>query len=168
MYTKLKIFDFDGTLVNTPKPTELTKKQYAEHYGLEEYPFLGWWGRPESLDMGVWDMELIPETNHDYNKVKNDPNTLVVMLTGRTKKLKPQVMNIITNRGLKFHLYLFNRGGETSKDKMEQIEGLLKEYPTISDVEMWDDRDEHIPKFQSWGDKLKPIKFKINHIKYDG
>ena len=168
MYTKLKIFDFDGTLIDTPKPTYFTKNEYAKYHGLEEWPFLGWYGRPETLDMSVWDMNTIPQTISDYNKVMGDPNTLTIMLTGRVKKLKPQVISILDKHGLKFDDYLFNKGGETSLDKMKQIEGLLKEYPTINDVEMWDDRDEHIPTFQKWGKTLKPIKFKINHVKYDG
>lgn len=165
MYTKLSVFDFDGTLVDTPVPSQENKDKWAEYHG-KEWPFIGWWGRKESLDMDVWDMPLIPDTIRDYKKEKSNKDTMVIMLTGRLAKQKPDVMPIINKYGLEFDEYLFKRGGETSDDKIQQLNHILSKYPTITSVEMWDDRDEHIPKFEAWGNSLMSdgIEFKINHV----
>lgn len=165
MYSKLSVFDFDGTLVDTPIPSQENKNKWAEYHG-KEWPFIGWWGRKESLDMDVWDMPLIPDTIRDYKKEKSDKDTMVIMLTGRLAKQKPNVMPIINKYGLEFDEYLFKRGGETSDDKIQQLNHILSKYPTITSVEMWDDRDEHIPVFEKWGKELESegVQFKINHV----
>ena len=47
---ELQVYDFDGTLVNTPVP-EVGMAQYLEATGVP-WPFQGWWGRKESLEVG--------------------------------------------------------------------------------------------------------------------
>ena len=163
MYTKLSVFDFDGTLVDTPLDTEESRQQWAD-YHKKDWPYLGWWGRNESLDMDVWDMPVIPDTIKDYKDESSNPNTMVVMLTGRLEKQRPYVMAIIKKYGLKFDRYLLKQGGRTIEDKLRQLNGILKQNPTIKEVEMWDDRDNHILSFQTWGDSLEDIDFKINHV----
>ena len=67
-----------------------------------------------------------------------------------------------------FHKYLYNRGGNTISEKITQILDILKETPTIKNLEMWDDRVKHIPVFKDLGKKLLDsgaIKdFNINYI----
>lgn len=169
--TKLAIFDFDGTLVDTPLPVMVkkgkrlvaTSPKWEEKTG-EEWPHVGWWGRKESLNMDVFDMPTIDSVIADYNREKGDPNTLVVMLTGRMKKLAPEVKAVLDAKNLEFDMYLFNDGGETSRNKIKHMTKILSDYPSITEIEMWDDRDKHIPTFQSWGDSLEDVDFKINHV----
>ncbi len=166
---KLSVFDFDGTLVDTPLP-EFGKKEYQEKTG-KAWPFPGWWGQPLSLDMSVFDMPTVPMVMSAYNKEKTNPQTCMVMLTGRMVKLGDLVKKILDSKGLKFDEYHFNRGGSTDTAKIKTMESLLEKYPTTKIVEMWDDRLEHIPIFQAWGDNLVKTgrleDFKINVVPAD-
>jgi hypothetical protein len=150
--TKISVFDFDGTLVDTPLP-EFGKKEYKEKTG-EDWPFPGWWGKALSLDMSIFDMPLIKSVISDYQKEKTNPNTCVVMLTGRMVKLGDSVKKILDANNLKFDEYHFNKGGSTDVAKIKTMESLLEKYPNVKELEMWDDRLEHIPVFQSWGNNL--------------
>jgi FMN phosphatase YigB (HAD superfamily) len=159
--TRIAIFDFDGTLVDTPTP-EIGKKEYKEKFG-EEWPFKGWWGRPESLNMDYFKMPLIPQTISDYHHQSKIPNTLMVMMTGRLKKLAPQVEKILENYNLKFDLYLYNQGGATLNEKLNHLNKLISENPKLEYLHMWEDRKEHIGSFKSFLENHN-IDFNITEI----
>ena len=167
--TKLAVFDFDGTLVDTPLP-EFGKKEYKEKTG-KDWPFPGWWGQPLSLDMNVFEMPTVPMVMSAYKKEKSNPSTGMIMLTGRMIKLGDKVKDILDTKGLKFDEYHYNNGGSTDVAKLRTLDSLLKKYQQVKTVEMWDDRDEHLPIFQEWGDrKVKEGRlksFKINHVPQD-
>lgn len=167
--TKLAVFDFDGTLVDTPLP-EFGKKEYKEKTG-KDWPFPGWWGQPLSLDMNVFEMPTVPMVMSAYKKEKSNPSTGMIMLTGRMIKLGDKVKDILDTKGLKFDEYHYNNGGSTDVAKLRTLDTLLNKYQQVKTVEMWDDRDEHLPIFQEWGDrKVKEGRlksFKINHVPQD-
>jgi hypothetical protein len=150
--TKLTIWDFDGTLVDTPLPEE-GKKIYKQKTG-NEWPHAGWWGRADSLDMSIFDMPVIKSVIADYNKEKSNPDTMTVMLTGRMVKLGDLVRKILADKNLTFDEYHFNRGGSTDVAKIKTMEDILRRVNTIKEIHMWDDREKHIPVFQAWGDKM--------------
>lgn len=147
--TTLSVFDFDGTLFDSPMP-DTGRGEYEEKTG-KPWPYQGWWGRAESLDMNIFDINPISTVIADYKTEKTDPNTSVVMLTGRMQKLSDKVMAILKANGLEFDGYYFNRGGSTDVEKIRTLNKLLDEQPTIKIVKMWDDRLEHIPIFEQWG-----------------
>lgn len=149
MRTKLSIFDFDGTLIDTPMP-DMGRILYKQKTG-NVWPYEGWWGRHESLDMDVFDMETIKDVEDDYKREKNNDDTIIVMLTGRMIKLSDYVKKILDSKGFEFDEYCYNRGGSTDVEKMRTMEVLLDKYPNVVDLEMWDDRLEHIPIFEQWG-----------------
>lgn len=163
--TKLYVFDFDGTLVDTPLPEE-GKKIWEEKTGKEWKG--GWFSEPESLNMDIFDMPVLPDVISAYNKIASDSSVLKVMLTGRIQVLNKYVKDILDSKGLKFDDYLYNDGGETSQNKRNHIEMILKYNPNIREVIIFDDRDEHIPVFQKWGDDLVEQglldSLKINHV----
>ena len=167
--TKLAVFDFDGTLVDTPLP-DVGKKEYKEKTG-KDWPFPGWWGQPLSLDLSIFDMPTVPMVMSAYKKEKISPDTCMVMLTGRMVKLGDMVKKILDSKGLTFDEYHFNRGGSTETAKMKTMESLLEKYPKVYELEMWDDRLAHIPVFQSWGDSLvksgRLKRFNINVVPAD-
>lgn len=164
--TKLSVFDFDGTLVDTPLP-EFGKPKWKEVTG-EDWPHIGWWSKPESLDLDVFEHPTIPSVISAYKTERATDTTMTIMLTGRRPKLAEPVKAILDSHGLSFDAYLFNYGKETSDNKKEQMENILAKAPSIRVIEMWDDRDEHIQVFQSWGDALvksgRLDDFKINHV----
>lgn len=164
--TKLEVFDFDGTLVNTPTPTEDNKDIWKNKTGKNWEG--GWFGNKDSLNMDVFDMPVIPSVISDYNKSDADPSILKVMLTGRIKKMDKYVRAVLDSKGLKFDDYLYNEGGDTEKEKIRHMEAILKYNPNIREVIIHDDRDPHIPIFQAWGDSMIDKghldAFSINHI----
>jgi len=164
--TKLSVFDFDGTLVNTPTPNDENKAIWKEKTG-EEWRG-GWFGNRDSLRMDVFDMPTIPGVISDYKREAADPNSLVIMLTGRIPQVSEYVEAVLNDKGLKFDDYLYNDGGDTEKVKVRHMEMILKYNPDIREIELWDDRDPHIPFFQDWGDEMIEKgyidQFKINHI----
>lgn len=165
-FTKLSVFDFDGTLIDTPLPEE-GKKIYKEKTG-KDWPHAGWWGQPMSLDMQVFEMPTITNVINDYKKETKNPDTMIVMVTGRMVKLTDLVKDILNRHGLKFHEYHFNRGGSTESAKKKTFDQILTQHPSIKEVSIYDDREEHIPIFQAWGDEHvasgRLDKFNINVV----
>jgi hypothetical protein len=150
--SRIAIFDFDGTTMDTLTP-EIGRPIYKEKTG-EEWSYKGWWGRPESLDMSIFDFKPIPEVKSAFNKEVVNKNTLMVSLTGRRKNLASLVEAVLHANGYKFDKYLYNYGSDTLSNKLEQITNLLKEFPTVRTIFMTDDRDEHVPVFKEFLDGL--------------
>jgi len=149
-FTKLAIWDFDGTLVNTPLPDE-GKVLYKEKTG-NDWPHKGWWSKSESLDLEVFDIPTIDSVIADYVIESSNENTAIIMLTGRMEQLSEDVKKILDSHGLVFHEYHFNKGGSTDYAKMKTMDNLLKKYTNVREIQMWDDRLEHIPIFEKWGE----------------
>lgn len=164
--TKLAIFDFDGTLIDTPLP-EVGKVIYQEKTG-KPWPHEGWWGKSDSLDMEIFEMATVADVITDYEKEYADENTAVILLTGRMVKLTEHVMAILKAKELVFDDYHLNRGGATEVAKIKSMEKLLIKYPDVTEMELWDDRLLHVPIFQEFGDKLiadgRITHFKINVV----
>jgi len=146
---KIAIMDFDQTLVNTPTP-ERGKEKYEDKTGTP-WPYHGWWSKKESLDLDIFDMSVVDEVIKDYHIEKQNDDTLVVMLTGRLSKLSGEVEKVLDAKGLEFDEYHYNKGGSTEVAKMKTMESLLEKYPTVDEIQMWDDRILHIPIFEQWG-----------------
>lgn len=166
---KLAIFDFDGTLVDTPLP-DIGRLTYQEKTG-KAWPHEGWWGRELSLDTDIFEMPVVPQVIEDYEKEKLEDSTALIMLTGRMTKLRDSVLKILDSHNLQFHEYHYNRGGATEVAKIKTMEQLLEKYLHVEEIAMWDDREAHIAIFQKWGDeqiKQGNIKsFQITHIPAD-
>lgn len=165
MIKKIAVFDFDGTLVNTPlKPNEWKG---------------GWWGKEHSLlppfmprynDLKEKGMQLLNTKVSDaylFSKTCSDTHT--VMMTGRHWGLHRTVMDILYGFGLcsredrdnvveESNQFVFISGGNTLAGKLDRLTELVKEFPDVDIVEMWEDRQEHIPHFRSHVDFLKDIR----------
>jgi len=149
--TRITIWDFDQTLVNTATPDD-GKIHYERKTGTP-WPFEGWWGRKESLDLEIFDMPVIDMVIEDYHIEGEKEDTLRIMLTGRLFKLSTHVEAILESKGLVFDEYHYNGGGKTENEKMRTMEILLEKYPNVVEIAMWDDRLMHIPIFEQWGKK---------------
>jgi hypothetical protein len=163
--TKLSIFDFDGTLIMSPLP-DTGKIEYEKKTG-QPWPHKGWWGQADSLNTEIFDMPVIDSVISDYKTEKSNTNTLTVLLTGRMKKLAPSVEKVLRKNSLSFNEYHYNNGGSTDVFKIKTLDDLIKKYPDV-EVEMWEDRLEHVSIFEQWG-KEKALSgeikdFKINVI----
>jgi hypothetical protein len=161
---KISIFDFDGTLMKTPDSTE-GKKQWEEFYG-EEYPHKGWWGKPESLDDAVFDIQPIDSTVSDYKREMENSNTFVIMLTGRLPHQSSQVEELLAFHNIYFKEYHYKSDGDTLTSKLNTIKSLLNRFPQVKDIEMWEDREAHVIAFEEWG-KENGVNIKVNYITDD-
>lgn len=163
---KLRIFDFDGTLIDTPTK-EIGSITYKEKKG-QEWPYQGWWGRLESLDMELFDMPIVPSVKEAYDIERAKEDTMTIMLTGRPPKLRHLVKAILDKFDFKFDSYNYNGGGPTDVSKIKTITEILDRHKSIVDVKMWDDRTEHIKIFQDWGRQLlksgRLESFEIEHV----
>ena len=169
---RLVIFDFDDTLVFTPSP-ETGAKDYTAATGKPWYindretalahgfpasfRRTGWWGRTETLDNPIFKTtsdKLNQEVAQAFHAFKNDPETYVVVMTGRTAKFEKIVKDILTKYNIHADEYLFKTGNaDTFVFKANTILHRLMT-PEIQSVEIFDDREEHIPQFIALGRKL--------------
>src|SRR5579859_4216526 len=96
----LAIFDFDDTLVNTPHPEEgipVYEKHHGKNWSINNSQ---WWDSKESLSHPVVpDPAPIRMLNQEVAKEMymaiQDPETFVVLLTGRHENLRPQVQKVL-------------------------------------------------------------------------
>ena len=158
---KISIFDFDGTLADTPNKQDGITLWEAKNK--KDYPHIGWWGREESLDENTFKVKLIPTTKDDYDKESEGNNTLMVMLTGRLPKLANQVESILNKNGVIFDEYHYKGRGDTFTSKLYTIKSLLENNPNVKEIEMWEDRLNHADGFEEWGND-NGIDIKVNRV----
>lgn len=175
MNSKLKFFDFDGTLVFTPGPETLINgvpslevyDQHLRENNLPKRAWSGWWGRTETItppifgsysDTGFFrgDQNLLNQELFEIAATHwADPECLNVLATGRHAKMKDpknpkqhMVKTILDAYGLTFDAYHYCVGGQpTLQFKCGLIEKYLDDYPSIKDIEIWEDREQHYSKF---------------------
>lgn len=142
-------FDFDDTLVHTPEQEE-GKKLWKLKTGLD-WPYRGWWSKPESLNLDVFEPITIlnPWVYNKYLEAIADENGEVVMVTGRIKELEPQVNLILNKFNLEFEQKFFNWGGDTFAFKCKVFQRLMAQHKA-KELIMYDDRQEHLFKFRDW------------------
>ena len=158
---KIAIFDFDGTLMDTPHP-DTGKEIYKSKTG-KEYPHIGWWSKHESLDTEIFNIKPITSTILDYNLEKDNPHTMMVMLTGRLPKQSGQVERILHDNNLLFDEYHYKDLGDTLNSKINTIKSFLNRFPNVNYIEMYEDREPHAIAFQEWG-KENGVNIKVNLV----
>jgi hypothetical protein len=148
---KLISFDFDDTLVHTTLPSE-GKQIWKEKTG-EEWPHRGWWSRPESLDMEVFDIPLNKKIYRRYKQAISDPDNYVILATGRVAPLRDEVYNILGHYGLSFDETHLNPGIDTFEFKSNLFAKLINELEPEEFI-MYDDRQEHLVRFVEWAKQM--------------
>jgi len=152
----------DGTLIKTEAP-ETGKDLWLRKTG-SAWPHKGWWGKKETLDLEIFDNNLIEFTHNKYLEYKLDPSNLIVLMTGRHVGMKNEVLKLLDYHNLKFDLIRLNDGGDTIVAKKRQITELLEQYPDLTEISIYEDRYEHFNEFIDFF-KSKPYFFNITHIK---
>ena len=167
---KVSIFDFDGTLIDTELP-DTGKAIWKEKTG-EDYPHKGWWSKKETLDVDVFENKPFDDIVANFEVEKANPNTHVVLCTGRIIKLTTPVHKILDKYGFEFDDIILNgdrRFGGKGMDnntlayKVRVLGHMVKEFPNIEELEFWDDRASQHPTFIQWG-KLQNIKVTIHLV----
>ena len=156
---KVVFFDFDATLIDSPLP-EIGKIMYKKKTGFT-YPYEGWWGRVESLDMSLFDIQTHPQIEAKFRDYKSNPNVHVVLLTNRIPRLEKVIKNVLEKHGMYFDIYSFknnhiNKGGRILKIMENQ-------FPNIFDLEFYDDDMKNIQDVRNSLIDTKYV-FKVNHV----
>lgn len=140
---RIAFYDFDGTIIDSPMP-ELGKLLWAKKYG-KVYPHMGWWSKPESLDMEVFDIKPIIEVERRLQKDIKDKNCWVVLLTNRISKLKPQVTEVLNH--LNISVDEFQMMDRINYSKNIRIKNVLQDFPQAAQIDILDDDDKNINAF---------------------
>ena len=159
MIKKLVSFDFDTTLVFTPEAEE-GKALYELKTG-KEWPFSGFWGRKESMDLKVFDIPINEWTYPYYLQYSSDPEAYTFLATGRIRRLEPEVKKVLDHHKFKFaDEFLTPNGGNTYDFKRTLFDKIISENPHADEFIMFDDRQEHLSLFIQWA-KRKNIRVTI-------
>jgi len=159
MITRILFIDFDATLADSPMP-DVGKNIWLKKTG-QEYPHIGWWGRKESLNNEVFDIKLFDEVKRVLDEGNRDPNTVSVLLTSRVSKLLPEILTVLEANDAKFDHYSLK---ENNKDKNVRIKEFIKQYPSVSQIDIYDDRDKEFAVFKNLESEIGDL-FEINIFK---
>jgi hypothetical protein len=159
---RISFIDFDATLVKSVIPEDGINKwerKSGKEFSGSKYD---WWASKASLDVNIFD-EIKPYKKmvHIINEDNKNDNTLTVLLTARTIKLKNEIKNILKKFNIKLDYYTFKENEET---KVERIKKFIKAYPELEVINIYDDRNIEIKEFKEFRDKNKS-NIKINVFK---
>jgi hypothetical protein len=173
---KLAVCDFDGTLVFTPSPHTIIDglpalecyDRWLSENNKPKRKFTGFWGRTETLlppIFGSWNdqQRLVPpkeslnvELAETISRYTEDPDCLTVLMTGRHVGMKHTYLgkkqhvcqSIADEYGVHFDRYYYGSSGlPTIKFKLNVIDMMLREFASLRDVEVWEDRHPHTSEF---------------------
>lgn len=147
-YKQLVIFDFDGTTFRSPQPSEGYDKPREE-----------WWSDPVSLsppnvdekpDASMWH----PDTVDRMKQAIDDPDSYVVVMTGRHTSLKGRLQELLDGADLKVDELITNPEiGNTSQYKRDEMLYLLRQLPNVREVEFWEDKKADLKGYQRAAEK---------------
>lgn len=162
-YKKIAVYDFDGTLCDSPLPEEgkiIWKKVTGE-----EYPHQGWWGRLESLSTDVFDINLFPNVVSSLNNDMLSNDTYTIILTSRIERIKPAIEKILNDNNVKVDNIFLKRSGD---EKDARLENIIKSLglDSLESVDIYDDREKEFIAFERFmnnNPNLKVNIFKCNN-----
>ncbi len=168
MKQRLKVFDVDGTLLKSPT--------YRKEYWKKESPDLyfrikdDWW--TSRLSLGDPFVPCPSDADMHVESVVNlarqaelEQDVIFVVMTGRKEHLRDLVeRHVLEGMGLIPDFIFLKDKGKTADYKIDTINQMIEEWE-IEEVEMWDDRDPHIPKFHDFLEGHPAIKsHRVHHI----
>jgi len=161
---RLAIFDFDGTLIDSPEKEE-GKKVWTENMG-QPYSHKGWWGRKESLDTDVFDIKPFPKVLARLEEEKAIPDTMVIILSSRMEKLRPEIENVLDINGIVVDEVILKNGGEGKGDVILKIENYNQD---LKEIVVYDDfmnkNAEKIEEYTKIKDLLLPdVKYILYYV----
>ena len=168
--TVLKIFDFDGTIFNSPTPNRdlWDKKTLGKLMGDFSMSGYGWFQNTLTLDdKYIEGIDFNDSVVDEVNKSMKDPNNVTVLLTGRNKTFLGQIKKIVYEKGLEFDEYGLKPHNDFNPEttfgfKTWYVKDLVEKYNPAK-IEVWDDRAKHIKKFNELLDTFN-IPYEVHHV----
>ena len=144
---EIHIYDFDLTLFRSPNPpkwwSSSVYEQWFSHQSSLGLPFIE--VNPSSE---FWVSPVVKKAKESIN----DLNVWTVMCTGRidTGSIRYRVAELLKLAGLDFENVFLNRSGlDTEKYKVEVLRHLLKKFPQVKKVQMWEDTQKNLDSIES-------------------
>lgn len=168
---KVAVIDMDGTLIDTTGPQE-GRQVWKQKTGTD-FPHKGWWSKRETLDVNIFDNDLHEDIFAEYQRVKSEEGTFVILCTGRIIPLRRQVQDVLDKHNLEFDDVILNgdkrfsvKGGEndTLNFKVRVLSSLSNRFPNLEEIEFWDDRLDHKETFEKWFKENNHLRSKYNFV----
>ena len=147
MLRTLDIFDFDGTLFDSPGPPP-------------GYQDKRWWDSTESLlppcvpQKPPGSMFLSP-AKAAFKRSMSAPDRHTVVITGRNEPHRRRLVEILQAGGLQPAELFLNPGTQTAPYKVRVLRYLTKMMrPTLRNVEVWEDNAENLRALERTAHKL--------------
>ena len=160
--TKIFVFDFDGTLFDTPNPAD-GRARYERLTGTKWPHDQGWLRWPESLlpPLVSYPGPALPH----FHMCCGQSGTLTVLLTGRIPSTREAVLEILYQHSVFPDQHFFKdspiQRESTPAYKVRVVEQLLHEFPDVSCVEVFDDLDEVLSAFRQFAKQRAGVHFEI-------
>lgn len=148
------LYDFDGTLGLTPTP-ETGKPLYTSITG-NEWPYVGWWSKIESM-LPEFNIKLNTELKDFANeKINTD---LVYILTSRLNYFTDRIYDICINNNFNIDKSKILTKNAYSKGERiyKLIQELLIDKQPIKNVYFYDDRIIEIEDAKEWKTKIESL-----------
>lgn len=104
---RLVVYDFDGTIANVPERPK-------------SWEGSDWWGHPDSLSAPHYQGTVNQEVVDAFRQDQSDPETHVILLTGRRGVISPQVRQVLKSQGL-FGRRMIPDSNKGVLDKYKQV-----------------------------------------------
>jgi len=163
IHKRLIFMDFDGSLYDSPEPLE-GKEIWKEKKG-EDYPHIGWWSKPESLDPDVFDIRPFPKLMEIITKGIHDSNAYVIILTNRMSKLRPEMEKLLALNNIQVdELDMKEKNRMTKGDR---IMTYVEKDEDVTEVSVYDDRANELHDLMAIAGDLEKLEIKYNIFKAD-
>ena len=141
--TQLFVFDFDGTLFDSPEPKE--GKELYEKWSGKKWPHKGWLSWPESLlpPIKIHPGPALPEFRQHVSRA----GSLTAVVTGRVERTEIAVIAALENAQINPDRVILkpNTSDETTANfKARILRELLEELPHVVLVKFWDDLPQNL------------------------
>jgi hypothetical protein len=160
MTKQLNIYDFDGTLVNTPSIYEAF--YYYKEVLNKPFPYDAkyWWHNPDAL-LGPLKSIVTPGfAMPKYMRDLKQDNQMTIVLTAKSQECIASVLYYLElytrNKNIKQVYCKPEKTLDSYQYKTSVINDIITKYPSIEKVNMYDDRKEHVSLFKSWS-KENPL-----------
>jgi len=157
---ELHLYDFDGTLFRSPfAPAVWDGDWWSDVRSLippcvPQRPGSEWW---------------INKTVSSAQRSIADSNVFAVLTTGRPANsgLRFRVPELLKDKGLRFDEVHLAPPAGTLAFKKGVLSKLLRRYPFIDTVRIWDDRRSHLPEFMDTAvqEGIDPSKVHLTHVR---
>lgn len=157
MPSEIHLFDFDGTLFRSPQPPDgWSGKSWWAYPGSLEPPCV-----PESPGADWWVSSTVAQARQSIS----DPDVWAVLATGRKEPVfRWRIPELLKDGGLSFDEVHLTTGGDTLSFKKLLLLKLLRRFPFVDRVRVWDDRMSHISEFQAMLEQIG-IDFEITTVR---